>query len=146
MSQMSDEIRVGFLLDSFRLRAWEEVMIREILGLEGMQVVVVVLDGSHQDAGAAPAGRFRDISRTLVYRVYSRIDRALFTVQRDLFERNDGSGLFEGIPRIKVMPSKTLYSDYISGDDVLMIQQFKPDVLIRLGFRVLRGPVLNSVP
>lgn len=146
ISKIDSGIRVGFLLDSFNLRAWEQAMIREITGLEGVSVVVIVMNESYEGAEASQAKRFLAFSRTVIYRLYSRIDRALFRAQEDLFEREDGLALFKDSPVIRVTPSKTPHSDYISDDDVRTIQQFKPDVLIRIGFRILRGPILNAAP
>jgi hypothetical protein len=146
MNQRSDKIRVGFLLDSLRLTVWEREMVREITSIEGVRVAVVALNGSHEVAGGSRERTFRNLTRTIIYRLYSRIDRALFRTRDDLFQRDDASALFGGSPAVSIMPAKTLHSDHISDDDVRKIQKFEPDVLIRLGFRILRGSVLKAAP
>ncbi len=139
-------LRVVFLLDSLSFRTWEREMIKEIAGIKGVSIVAVVLNESPRGDKASSAKKLIALSKTAIYRLYSRLDRALFPAAEDLFEREDGSALFGGAPVIGVTPSRTLSSDYISEDDVQKIREFKPDVLIRLGFRILRGPILNAAP
>ena len=42
------------------------------------------------------------------------------------------------------MPKLTKYSDWINDDDVNTIRKYDLDVIIRLGFRILKGGILNS--
>ena len=48
-----------------------------------------------------------------------------------------------GIPRVNVVPSQTKNSDVIGAGDIDTIRKSRPDVLVRLGFRILRGEILT---
>jgi hypothetical protein len=53
-------------------------------------------------------------------------------------------GLLEGTEVIYVSPRKTKSSDYFSPEEVDKIKRHDVDVLIRIGFRILRGDILNA--
>src|SRR5262249_38705297 len=51
---------------------------------------------------------------------------------------------FESIPRLVVEPMTTRFRDAISEADVETIRSYELDVLLRIGFRILRGPILTT--
>ncbi len=62
----------------------------------------------------------------------------------DAFKPTDASDLLRGIPSIEVSPRLTQFSDRFDGDDITAIKAYDLDILIRLGFRILRGEILNA--
>ncbi len=81
---------------------------------------------------------------SFMYRVYRNLDRKLFRVPQDAFIRKD----IRTLPgykaeTIKVSPEQTKFSDTITEPDINQIKTHQPDILIRLGFRILKGEILN---
>jgi len=54
------------------------------------------------------------------------------------------SELLPGIRVIEVEPKKLKFSDSLTSEDVEKIEQAEVDILFRLGFRILRGGILNA--
>jgi hypothetical protein len=47
---------------------------------------------------------------------------------------------------LPVTARETRFCDYVSDDDVARIQEARPDVLLRFGFRILKGAILQAAP
>jgi methionyl-tRNA formyltransferase len=91
-------------------------------------------------------GRLRRVIRNrhrIAYALYSRVDDLLFRRQPDAFTEVSIAPLVEGVPSLRVVPTKTRFSDFFSADDVERIRQYDLDVVLRLGFRILRGDALR---
>ena len=83
--------------------------------------------------------------RGRVLRRTSRCDGALFPCKPDAFQIVDASDLLQGIPTLTVKPRCTQFSDRFEQSDVQQIIEHKLDVLLRLGFRILRGEILRRL-
>jgi hypothetical protein len=84
---------------------------------------------------------------SLLYRAYRWADRKLFRTAHDPFVRKS-LGDIPGwqVPVIQVQPEQKKYSDRFHQDDLDRIRASKPDILLRLGFRILRGDILKVAP
>jgi hypothetical protein len=58
-------------------------------------------------------------------------------------ETHSCENLYEDIPLIKVKPIQKKHSDYFVDSDIQKIKACQLDVIIRLGFRILRGDILS---
>ncbi|MGH8275048.1 MAG: glucosamine inositolphosphorylceramide transferase family protein, partial [Gammaproteobacteria bacterium] len=59
-------------------------------------------------------------------------------------EITDCELLLNDIPLFEVTPIQKRWSDYLSDNDVAVIEGYKLDILVRCGFRILRGNLLNA--
>jgi hypothetical protein len=82
--------------------------------------------------------------RVLVHAAYLRLDRWRFGTADDPFAPRDITPLVRGAPVRDVRPRRTRFSDYLDDADVEAIASCDLDVLIRLGFRILRGGILRA--
>jgi hypothetical protein len=64
----------------------------------------------------------------------------------DAFRPVDAAPLLGQAAVLTVQPEQTQFSDRLAGPDVDRIKGYRLDVLIRLGFRILRGDILNAAP
>lgn len=80
----------------------------------------------------------------LVYKAFRKIDRKLFTTRHDCFTRVSLDEVLKGTEVMQVTPMCTSYSDQIKAEEVSLIAGKKLDVLIRFGFRILKGDVLQA--
>lgn len=71
------------------------------------------------------------------------LDGKLYHVSPNAFEPTDVTGLLEDCPRLLVRPKRTKWRDIFPDDAVERIKAAQPDVVLRLGFRILHGPILN---
>ena len=56
----------------------------------------------------------------------------------------DAQKLLENVPVIEIKPKMDNYSDWFEEEDVEKIKEFNLDVIIRRGFRILKGDILNA--
>lgn len=136
-------LRVGLLLDGLRVPAWVYAVVEDVAASPHATLVLAVLrrDPAPRSGLVARLWRRR---RHLVYELYSRLDRRLFRRRPDAFAHRDLAPLLEGIPLLEVTPRTTRFSDALEEGDLEAVRRHRPDVLLRFGFRILRGEVLTA--
>lgn len=128
-------IRIGLLLDSFQVSSWQKDIIDFIRSNDSLQIVLVVTNASRKKT----SGR-------LVYRLLRKADRLVFKTPHDHFKIQDVEAAVSSIPQRQVLPLQTTYKDQFQPDDIAWINDHKPDILIRFGFRILTGSILTVAP
>jgi hypothetical protein len=144
-------LRVGILLDSLSQPAWVARALEGVLASSTAEVVLVVR--RTQDGRSAPPrarGGYLPLflrawrrRHTLLFALYTKLDKRLFRVAANPFRRVDVGTLLEGCPLIDVTPRETRFSDCFPDPDVELIASYGLDVAVCLGFRILRGRVLE---
>jgi hypothetical protein len=138
-------LRVGLLVDSMMQPAWVERALQRVVETGAGEFVLIVRNSSP----ATEVRRSRLASwwrnrRQLLYAAYQRIDGLRFRPTPDPFAPVDLSAMLRGVPLIDVVPTQTRTSDVIGASDIEAIRAARPDVLVRLGFRILRGEILHA--
>ncbi len=144
MSERRTPLKVGLLVDSLTVPAWVERVVSELVAADWAEVSVVV----RNTAKSPPRSfgqRLQSIRKNFLYALYTRFDkrRARVAPDRDPFVPVDLSGVVEGAQVVDVLPRQTRFSDFVEGDDLERVRATHPDVLIRFGFRILRGEILG---
>ncbi len=137
-----EKVRVGFLVDSESLRCWNYDIIEEIQASDIAEVVLIVVNKYSR----AKRNIFRKVIDNFDYLsfiTYNKIDKKLFKANNRDFGIRSIDELKIKPEIIKVMPRMTSHSDYFEDEDVLKLMEYNLDVLVRFGFRILRGKILN---
>ena len=148
MPAMNPQLRVGLLMDSMHVELWELEMLRKIAEGDAAEIALVVLnDAPRPDR----AGLWNKIGRnfsTRVFRAWGKVEKLLMKVggrgSRDAFVAADASELLEGVPVIRERPRRTKFTDRFSPETCAAIREREIDVLVRLGFRILKGDILKA--
>ncbi|MEX2123310.1 MAG: hypothetical protein WD795_05425 [Woeseia sp.] len=147
---MKKKLRVGLLVDDYRVPAWAHLMLSKIANSEYADIVLVVLNAATPngpDIAENRPSRWTKIPSILLNRVL-RFARGILMervqCERNAFEKVDSEPLLRNIPALKIYPVRKTFSDYFTDEDITKIQRFDVDVLVRLGFRVLRGRILAA--
>jgi len=146
---MSDErrLRIGLLMDSFDVPAWVYEMLEQIRRLGDVDIALVVLDADPpRPARRNRLARIAAGRNFLLHVAYGKWDRRRFrrSGRPDATEPKDAAGLLSGVAVLKVEPRRGKFSDRFDDADVDAIRQYDLDVLVRLGFRILRGEILRA--
>lgn len=132
----SKQIRVGIMLNGYTIKAWQYLLIENLLSLEYINVCGLIINQSKTKPRKQPL---------ISFLAFKYFDKKLFPVKHDPFEKMDATGLFNSkIEKILVSPKEGKYTDRFSNEDVFKIKEQQFDVIIRLGFRILKGEILNS--
>ncbi len=144
------KLRVGLLLGDMQVCAWVYRMVEILQRSDYASVELLVVDGG---AESAKDGTFKRLIRRGRNLFPILVNKALDMAERKLVERNarlpdafalkDLSPLVPDVPMMMVRPERTKVSDYFSKTDLEAIEAYHLDVLVRVGFRILRGGILS---
>ena len=140
---MSKKLRVGLLLDSYELPLWEYVLVERLITASYASINLVILN-TNQKSGKGLLRRAVSNWQHIVFNLYTRLDAKLFDVQPNAFEPKDATELLDGVATLRVTPVSTRFSDRFSVEDVREVEHYDLDILLRFGFRILRGGILHS--
>jgi len=146
------KLKVGLLLDSYNISAWSLKMIENIIDSDYSEISLVIISDNQRTVK----------NRTLLSKVKNNRGRiahllirmALEFIYRNLIERNtylpdanekvSSKALLHFLPTIKVKTIRKKWSDYFNKADICEIEKHNIDILVRCGFGILRGDILNA--
>ena len=131
-------------MDSFAQPAWVCRMLSLIQQSEYAEISLVILNDAPPAPHKGAVKKFTDNYDSLLFVGYRALENKLFKPQPNAFKNQDTNNLLNGIPVIKAIPRQTKNSDFIEGEALEKIQSAQLDVMVRLGFRILRGGILTA--
>ncbi len=147
-----NKLKIGILLNSFTIESWVYEIINNLLKENYISVDLVVLNDLAKPKQKInikeKTNRFskikNDLNDNYLFYNYLKWDKNYYKEEIDAFEKKDSAKILENIETISVNPRRTKFSDFIEGEDLKTIQSKKLDVIIRFGFRILKGGIFNS--
>lgn len=136
--------RVGLLVDSLDVPAWVLVMLQRVVAAGDAEISVVIRNAAPAEPRPPFLRRVLNNWRNALYIAYRKLDRRLLRPKPDAFETKSLESLLASVPKLDVVPRKTKFSDHILDDDLAKIAKYDLDLLVRLGFRILRGKILTT--
>ena len=130
------------MVNSNMVRAWEYKMV-EMINQSAYCKVVLIVQNTVEVVARSKWQRLRDGFKYILFNLYKRLDRRFFSLNPDPFVLTDLQGIGLDAKHLKVLPRRTKYSDYINDEDILTIRESELDVMVRLGFRILKGEILS---
>jgi hypothetical protein len=143
---LTSQLRVGVMLDDMVVPHWVYSILAELTGEQALDLALVILnDGNAQQKKPTPNGRLGSI-RQKAFAAYVNADRKLFAsgVGLDAFSLKDASGLLGQVPKARVRPIQTRFVDRFAEADLNLIRSAELDVILRFGFRILKGDILRT--
>ncbi|HMQ75756.1 MAG TPA: hypothetical protein PKE21_05285 [Flavobacteriales bacterium] len=139
MNATEPRLRVGLLCDGAVLQRWQAECLRQVLAVEGVGLVLVVRP---EPSAAAERSTWQRLRRH-PWRItlYLRYRRRHF--KPAAMEPVDLTELLQGVPAITCAVEKRGHGQYFRAQDLDRIRAHRPDVLLRFGFNILRGEVLE---
>lgn len=138
------KLRVGLLMDSFTLPAWAYEMLATVQQSTYAAVELIVLNDSFTPSKRSLFSKVVRHWDTVLYAAYSKLDDKMFACLPDAFERRDAADMLRDATVMHVTPRRSKHCDWLQDDDVERIRHYHIDVLVRLGFRILRGRILRA--
>ncbi|MFN4762591.1 hypothetical protein ACKGJN_05655 [Gillisia sp. Q332] len=125
--------RIGILMDDLKMRSWQKKIIQHIIEHDELELSVLIINKNKSEA--SNSGFF--------YRFFQAVDRKMFKVANDAFLIKNFV-LDPKIPTIEIHGIETRFSYRFSDEDVIGIKELNLDVLIRFGFGILKGGILDA--
>lgn len=139
---MKKKLRIGILIDNHLIPNWAAKMLEVINSSKHSKIVLIVKKKQSLKRKESFFYKFWKRRKIILYILFNKLDSKLFKNSPDAFALTDIKKIFK-CPEIEVYPKETKFSDTILSDDIKKIKQHNVDVFIRLGFRILRGEILN---
>lgn len=136
---MTDKkLKFGILCNSPVLHQWQANAIQQLLQHPNFELCLILQNNSEPKKSQSLFNKL--FSRTILFRQYET--RFLkITAKQSV----DMSGEFAPIPLLKITPNKKgKYSQYFTNDDVETIKKYGLDFIVRFGFGILKGEILNA--
>ncbi len=128
-------LTIGILTDGEQVPVWVQQLLNQLQQLPGVEIRFVVQRASNSTSDT-------NTSKT-VYRILRAVDRKLFSAGSALFRKTQLQ-LNKEVPVLSVRPLTGTFTDDISAADCEQIRSFQPDLLLRFGFRILKGEILQA--
>lgn len=144
-------LRVGLLLDSYDVSAWSLKMFENIINSDYADMTLVILNDKERKKTnrtliSKIKNNYGSITSILIRKflefIYSNLIER-FTSLPDATKSESCAELLKSVPTIKVKTIEKKWSDYFNSHDIREIKKFDIDILVRSGFRILRGDILK---
>lgn len=141
---MDKKLRMGLLLDSVLLTAWEYTAIERMICSGCAEVALVILPEKPQQNTGSLLSSLRGDPKHWLYRVFNFVDEKLFVRRSNALAQVDASAYLSNVSVIKVNPINENGEQYFLASDVDRIKSHQLDILIKLGLGKLKGEVLSA--
>ncbi|MTI38197.1 glucosamine inositolphosphorylceramide transferase family protein [Fulvivirga lutimaris] len=126
---------MGLLVDDFNMSGWQAAIVDFILKDYNLSLCVVILNESDKKSS---------IRSSFVYRSLMKLDRLIFKIPNAAFSKVDKREELKNTQTITIKSlSKGFYS-CLKEEDIKRVKGLELDLLIRFGFGILNGGVLNA--
>ena len=152
MALEAPKLRIGLLVGGMTVPAWVAHMVERIASEGHAEIVLLVVDASPPGATGTPllqrlkkdpVQALDGIAQRLLTRAIERLGQAKPSWP-NVFQAVDLNATFGSVPRLDVVPRRTQWSDRFEDRDVEAVKAANLDVLVRIGFRILRGGILQA--
>ena len=134
-----NHLRAGILCDGTAFSAWQARCIEKLLPDTEIALLIIDENPPAQPSRSAKAKRF--FSSTGLFHLYSKLVRKKFKAR----SKTDLSDVLRNVPFITCkVRYKGKYSQYFCDQDIEKIRSHNLDFILRFGFNILRGEILNS--
>jgi hypothetical protein len=144
----SPRLRIGLLIDGLMQPAWVNKILSEIKESQIAELRAIVIRKAAAGEGTkrSPLARWRSRihNRHLIpYTLFSRFDEYRHLQRNNPFQIIDISPHTEGCDIMVTTPRETKFSDELDESTLGALNTHNLDVILRFGFRILRGEILN---
>jgi hypothetical protein len=138
------KLRIGIMLDSFIVEAWIAKILNDVAKAPYLQLALII---RKRQAKVSPRSFWTKLKTnwsSLLWIWYRQIDQKRHQEEeRNVFAKVDVQELIREAEILEVAPIQKSYVDRFEERDIEQIKRAKLDVILRFGFRVIKGEILN---
>jgi hypothetical protein len=135
------KLRVGIMLDNYRLEAWNYKMLEDITRSDYASIKLVLLNESRDEKNSFK-DKILSNRNKLFYIAYTKLEDRI-SQPNPAFTPIDTENLLKNVPALRIKPKMDKNSDWFQEQDIERIKEYNLDVIIRCGFRILKGDILQ---
>lgn len=137
------KLKVGILVQRNEIPLWAFKMLEKIENSDFAEIALVIRKTNRFTPQKNVLKRIWDNKSKYGYVFYRKLEDKLYPSQPDAFQMINWSELFN-CPVLDVETKETKFSDRFKEQDLETIQSYDLDVMIRMGFKILRGKILTT--
>lgn len=141
-------LRIGVMLDSLAAPRWVAKILQDIAAAPFLTLSFVMVDATEETPAATWRDWFARQRAAAPYRLwewYEAADYRRFRAEgSDPFDLVDVTSLLGHADLLRVMPLRTRFVDRFRPEDVQRAQDAQLDVMLRFGFRIVKGEILGA--
>ncbi|MDC6363545.1 MULTISPECIES: glucosamine inositolphosphorylceramide transferase family protein [Flavobacteriaceae] len=139
---MKQKLKIGVLIDQYQISSWENSILQELVNSPYAEITVLVKKKVGKTTQDTFSEKLKKYGRVFLYEQYMKLEQRLISLSPDAFEPKDIRETVS-VPELTVETTETAFSDRVVEEDIAKIKDYKLDVLLRFGFRILRGNILK---
>jgi hypothetical protein len=131
-------LKFAVMLQNNSLKQWQFDVIEKLVDSGLAKPVLLIFNDDNGDVTA----KTKEAKPPLLWRVYEKM-----FLRKGPLANVDLPVSFESVPQISCkVEKKGRFSQYFSGNDIIDIQKYSPDFILRFGFSIIRGDILQVAP
>lgn len=134
-------LRIGVLVDGPSFRAWQADTVRAMLAVPGVEPVAMIVDARPR-AARSTAGRIRRLV-TGRHRIWDLYNNGWVGRRAACLRRVPIADVAGPVARVDVVVDRQGWSERFPADALAEVRALRLDVLLRFGFGILRGEILE---
>ncbi|HLN53054.1 MAG TPA: hypothetical protein VK212_05055 [Lentimicrobium sp.] len=140
--EYSGGLKFAVMLNSMTVQQWQYESLKSLLEEPKVNPVLVIMNDSKQ----APAKRFWNKITGYKWQNFFFKQYYRYFFRPSVFKAMQVQDLFSNIPVIKCKTLKSRVSEFFADEDLSLITKYEPDFIIKFGFGIIRGEILNCTP
>ncbi len=139
----TEKLKLGILLDSFEIPAWAYNSLERIM-ISDYAVFCLIILNDRNDVYESKPDNFWKNKHKIIYDICNFVDEKMDRRKPNAFKLQDLRKILPHVPTLMVKPVQERCADYFQPFDIQKIKEAALDILIKMGFRNLRGEVLAA--
>lgn len=142
LKDYSGGLKFGVMLNSLTVQKWQYESIKSLLRQSKVDAVVIILNDN------SPGKRKSLLSKVLGYKwqnlLFNQYYRYFF--KPSVFKPVSISEILADVPVVRCQTTKSKVSEFFGDKDIAQIKSYQPDFIIKFGFGIIRGEILDCTP
>jgi hypothetical protein len=134
---MKEKLKIGILLNNYSIPSWEYQIVAEIENSDYAKIVLVIKNDS------VPAAEKKTGVPASILKFVYKADSKLFKTRPDYTLIKDARSLLKDVPELVISHRNPFSSDYFTAEEINIIRDINPDVLIKFGLHKLNEDIVK---
>jgi len=138
------KLRIGVMVDGLSVSNWEATILRHIVEAPFCELALFVVNEERRPERSL-RDRLRANRSLFVYKLYARLDRQIYGRDDDALASAELLPEFAAVPRLCTVPiAPRPFEHRLDAEAIDAIREADLDVMLRFGFNIIRGDVLEA--
>ncbi len=138
-----EKLKIGILINSDNIRNWQMKIIEEIRNSTFAEITLVIKNKVSLIDRSSKFSKFINNKNGIVFQLHLKLDKLILGRDTDYFKTFDSRILLNDTNQITTTPVGNGFTNNFKQEDIKEIKNFNLDIILKFGFSVLTGDILN---